>query len=407
MERSKLLVVDDEANMRATLRANLERKDYSIMEAEDGVEALEVLSKNDIPLVVTDLKMPRMDGITLLKTMYEKYPHIKSIMITAHGTVQDAVMATKLGAYDYITKPFDFNELESAVKRALASEESDQEPRFATNSEKNIKPFIGETSVMKEVMDVIQRVADSDSSVLVTGETGTGKELVAKAIHHSSSRSSRPFVAVNCSAIPATLLESELFGHEKGAFTGASSMHIGRFELANKGTLFLDEIGEMAPELQAKLLRVLQERSFERVGGSATIHSDFRLVTATNRDLESEVENGNFREDLFYRIGVIPISLPPLRKRGGDIVLLLDYFMELFSKKLGAEKKEFTDDALDTIKSYNWPGNIRELENMVERCMVLTKGQKIDIGNLPPKIRRSRDQIGDGFGIIQTKTKEP
>jgi DNA-binding NtrC family response regulator len=391
----KILIVDDEANMRVTLRANLERKGYKVLEAEDGVEALDVLQRNDVPLVITDLKMPKMDGISLLLTMYEKYPHVKSIMISAHGTLKDAVQATKLGAFDYLAKPFDFTELETTIKRALSREESDEEPRFATNNAANLVPIIGQSLKMKEVADLIKQVAAADSSVLITGETGTGKELAAKSIHNSSKRAEQPFVAVNCSALSPTLLESELFGHEKGAFTGAVQSHIGRFELADKGTLFLDEVGEMPVDLQVKLLRVIQEKTFERVGGTAPIRSDFRLIVATNRNLEEEVKTGRFREDLFYRLSVIPVVLPPLRDRKDDIPLLVDYFFKLFTEKTGTGAKTFSSAAMKRLLGYEWPGNIRELENTVERCMVLTVGREIPEEKLPLNILRGAGKALD------------
>ncbi len=383
-----VLVVDDNANMRIMLRADLERLGHSVHEAGNGVEALLLLERKPIDVVITDLKMPEMDGKTLLSKAKPIYPDVLFIMISAHGTIQDAVEAMKLGAADYITKPFETSEIERIMAKSENQVDNASEPLLFPASGK--KEMIGKSRLMEEIRGLIERVAASDATVLILGESGTGKELVARAIHEESPRKAGPFIAVNCAAFAEGILESELFGHEKGAFTGAASMRAGRFELADRGTLFLDEIGDISPAVQVKLLRVLQERSFERVGGVREIKSDFRLITATNRDIGEEIKNKRFREDLYYRISIVPITLPPLRERREDIPLLIDYFIHAFNRRLKTKVQGISPKALGKLMACQWPGNIRELENVIERTMVFTKDSVIDEADLPPQIQQNK-----------------
>ncbi|MEL6347994.1 MAG: sigma-54 dependent transcriptional regulator [Myxococcota bacterium] len=368
--RGRILIVDDEPSIRKVLHAQLKRAGYDVTTAPDGAAAIARLEAEPFALLISDLKMPGVGGMELLSFCKVNLPGLPVILITAHGTVDSAVEAIKIGAYDYITKPFDRDELQSVIAKALRagaansrSLHEDAAGRFA---------IIGRTPAMRRIYDRIEKVADKPSTVLITGESGTGKELVASALHDNSSRQDKPFIRVNCGAIPESLFESELFGHEKGAFTGAAASKPGRFELADKGTLFLDEIGELPLGMQVKLLRVLQDGSFERVGGLRSQTVDVRLIAATNRDLHQEVKDGNFREDLFYRLSVIPISLPPLRERIDDIPLLVEHFIKKFNPRLGTDIKSLTPEALAALMAHSWPGNIRELENLMERSMLLS-----------------------------------
>jgi DNA-binding NtrC family response regulator len=320
----------------------------------------------------------------VLKHVTARYPHVPVIVITAHGTVDTAVEALKLGAFDYVTKPFDRMELHQAVKKAVRTRELNKLYASAEPGERGRYRIIGQSAPMLEVYEVIERVADTPSTVLITGESGTGKELIARALHENSARSDRPFVRVNCAAIPPDLIESELFGYEKGAFTGAVTSKPGRFELAHEGTLFLDEIGEIPVSMQVKLLRALQEQEFERVGGIKTIRVDVRLIAATNRELEEEIREGRFREDLYYRLNVVLVHLAPLRERPTDIPLLLAHVLEKLNTRLKRQVRGFTDEALGRLMTYAWPGNIRELENVVERCLLFCDGELIDVEHLPP-----------------------
>ncbi len=383
---ARILVADDEQNIRRVLSATLEKEGYQVIAARDGEEAIAQLSKSEIHVVVTDLRMPKADGMQILTYVQRNRPHIPVIVITAHGTVDNAVAALKAGAFDYITKPFEKSELIATIAKAVKTENLARKDFHAPPTEPGRYRIIGQTQKMSAVYDIIDKVADTPSTVLITGESGTGKELIAAALHHNSSRKDRPFIKINCAAIPRELMESELFGYEKGAFTGAVGSKPGRFELADRGTLFLDEIAEVPIDMQVKMLRALQEAEFERVGGIQTIHVDVRLVVATNRNLEKAVEDGEFRDDLYYRLNVVPIHLPPLRDRKEDIPLLVKHFIEKFKTRLGRAVTGIGKDALNILVNYRWPGNIRELENVTERCILFTEGQQIEMADLPAEL---------------------
>ena len=393
--RKQILLAEDEINLRRVLGAQLARDGYDVLTAVDGQEALDLMRENYVDLVITDLRMPRMDGMALLKGITVEKPGVPVIMITAHGTVDTAVEALKLGAFDYVTKPFDRDDFRKVVANAARTsdlrQESDVEAEKGGSSEVTGRfGLIGRGGTMLEVYAIIDRVADTPSTVLITGESGTGKELIARALHEHASRRDKPFIRVNCAAIPHELLESELFGYEKGAFTGAVGSKPGRFELAHGGTLFLDEIGEIPISMQVKLLRALQEHEFERVGGIKTIQVDVRLVAATNRDLQDAIREQRFREDLYYRLNVVQIRLPPLRERKNDIPLLVGHFVKRFRERLN--KPNVTgvrDEAMDLLLTHPWPGNIRELENVIERCMLFSDGTLIEKRDLPPELLRS------------------
>ncbi len=384
-----ILVIDDDPTVRDVLNEFLISEGYEVALAEDGVKGLEALKTTSFDVVLLDLMMPGMHGIEVLKQMQDTINSpTPCIIITAHGTIQNAVEAMKLGAYDYVTKPFRLEEVGIIIKRAIEFVGIKKENlRLKQELKKRYKfhGLIGSSTAMQRVYDLIEKIADTDSTVLITGESGTGKELVAKILHYNSSRSDRKFVPLNCAAIPKDLLESELFGHEKGAFTGAVNTRIGRFELANGGTLFLDEIGELDPNLQVKLLRVLQEREFERIGSTKTIKVDVRIIAATNRDLEELVSEGKFREDLFYRLNVIQIHLPPLRQRKEDIPLLVDFFLQKQSEMKKKDPPIINKQIMKVFLSYHWPGNVRELENLIERLTILNSGEEVGINDLPPK----------------------
>ncbi len=387
-----VLVVDDEESIREGLRNLLELEGFSVETAADGREALHKTAEFLPDAAVVDLKMPNMDGHTFLKEVKHIDPELPVIFLTGHGTIEDAVKAMQNGAYDFITKPPNTNHLILLIKRAINErnlKRENKQLKERIREKTGLEKIVGESPAIRKVKEQIKLIAPTDATVLITGESGTGKELVAEAIHQLSPRRNGPFVKVSCAALPETLLESELFGHEKGAFTGAVSSRKGRFELANGGTIFLDEIGEISPRVQVKLLRVIQEKEFERVGGEKTIKVDIRIITATNRDLEKEVKKGNFREDLYYRLRVINIHLPPLRERKEDIPLLLNHFLEEFSKRYSRNIKGFTQKAVEILTSYDWPGNIRELQNVVESCVVLAQGEWIDEDDLPSFIKRT------------------
>jgi DNA-binding NtrC family response regulator len=385
--RPRIVVADDEPNLRKVLGAILARDGYQVLEARDGEEALQLVDST-VAILITDLRMPRLDGMGLLRRMAVDHPEVPVIMITAHGSVDSAVEAVKLGAFDYIEKPFEQAQIQQIVQKALKTHELDQRAPRALQVAGGPGRFglVGASPALEQVFGVIEKVADTPSTVLISGESGTGKELIARALHANSSRRQGPFIKINCAAIPKTLMESELFGYEKGAFTGAVGSKPGRFELADAGTLFLDEIGEIPIEMQVKLLRVLQESEFERVGGIKTIKVDVRLVTATNRDLAREVQAGAFREDLFYRLNVVPIHLPPLRERRSDIPLLVDHFVAKFNERLKKQVSGIEPDALERLVAHPWPGNIRELENVLERTIVFCEGARILKSDLPPEI---------------------
>jgi len=388
--KPRILIVDDEKNTRIGLKAGLQHG-YDIVLAKDGFEALAFIHKSVVDLVLTDLKMPGMDGLELLKQITQQEHHIPVILLTAYGSVETAVHAIKEGAYDYVSKPINLDELEIIIARALSQETLKKENEYLKSQ---LKPGVkfgdmtGSSDAMQSVFENIQQVASSTISVLIEGKSGTGKELVARAIHSMGNRKGQPFIAVNCASLSEGLLESELFGHEKGAFTGAIEQKKGRFELADGGTLFLDEIGEIDSRLQVKLLRVLQEQAFERVGGTKTIHVNVRFVCATNVDLFDAVQKGKFREDLYYRINGMIIHLPLLSQRKEDIPLLADEFLREFSNQTHKRNLRFSQAVHDALLTYDWPGNIRELRNSIENMALMTKTQEIQFADLPEQIRR-------------------
>lgn len=386
-----ILIADDETNIRKVLAAMLRRLGHRVIQAPDGAQAMAELKLNDVSVIITDLRMPHTDGMSLLKHALRHYPDIPVIVLTAYGTVDIAVEALKLGAFDFVTKPFDADALGAIVAKALGQLDANRKELQAADPSANAPEhgrfgIISISPMMQQVFRIIERVADTPSSVLISGESGTGKELIAKALHQQSSRRNKPFIRINCAAIPENLVESELFGYEQGAFTGANNAKPGRFELADGGTLFLDEIGEIPPETQVKLLRVLQESEFERVGAIKTTRVDVRLIAATNRELSKEIEHGRFRDDLYYRLNVVPIALPPLRDRLIDIPLLVQYFVEKNNLRLNRKVKEITDEAIAALQRYPWPGNIRELENLIERTLLFIDGERIDVEDLPTEI---------------------
>ncbi|MBI2875842.1 MAG: sigma-54-dependent Fis family transcriptional regulator [Candidatus Tectomicrobia bacterium] len=388
VSQSSILVVEDEANIRKILAAFLRREGHRVTEAADGLAARDCLARDAFQAVITDQKMPRMDGLALLAHCVERYPEIPVILITAHGTIETAVKAMKEGAFDYITKPFEEAELLNVVRKAVGvSAKRRKEPTVAW-ADLPKYGIVGRSSAMQAVFRLIDKVADSPATVLLAGETGTGKELIARALHGQSARRDKPFIAINCGAIPDNLVESELFGYERGAFTGAVTSKPGRFELSDGGTLFLDEIGELKKEVQVKLLRVLQEQVFERVGGVKTLRMDARLIAATNRDLALEVKEDRFRKDLYYRLNVVAIQVPPLQERVEDIPTLVHYFIERFNRQLGRKVRTVTDEALQALLAYPYPGNIRELENILERAVLLADGETIGLPDLPPELRK-------------------
>ncbi len=406
----QVLVVDDEANLRKVLVAQLSRDGYEVHAVEDGEAAKEFLGEHHIDLVITDLRMPRCDGMELLRWALADDPERPVVMITAHGTVDTAVEALKLGAFDYITKPFDKDELRQIVGKALKTRDLAGAELAPPAPDAGMPPgrfrIIGQSPQIQEVYNVIEKVADTPTSVLITGESGTGKELVARALHESSSRRDKPFIRLNCAAIPKDLMEAELFGYERGAFTGAVTSKPGKFELAHGGTLFLDEIGEIPVEMQVKLLRALQESEFERVGGIKTISVDVRLVTATNRDLKDMIGKSNFREDLFYRLNVVPIHLPALRERTNDIPLLVDHFLVKFNDRLKKKIEGCAPDAMQKLIAYPWPGNIRELENVIERAVLFCDDHRLAHKDLTPEVRNERASITPPPGAVAPVTHE-
>jgi nitrogen regulation protein NR(I) len=382
-----VLIVDDELNIRRVLAAMLAREGYEVTTAADGEQALAVLHKTPVHVIVTDLVMPRLGGMELLARASTDWPDIPVIVITAHGTVDSAVQALKAGAFDYITKPFEQEELKKVIAKASRAHEVERTNVHAPGTGEKPPPLVGQSPAMRQIYEMIAKVADSPSTVLITGESGTGKELIARELHSGSSRRDKPLIKVNCAAIPKDLVESELFGYERGAFTGAVGSKPGRFELADGGTLFLDEIGEIPIEMQVKLLRALQESEFERVGGIKTLQVDVRLIAATNRDLKALIADGRFREDLYYRLAVVPISLPPLRDRRQDIPLLVEHFIGKYNQRLGKRVDRIDDEAMQVLLGYGWPGNIRELENLMERSVLFADGPVIQGSSLPDSLR--------------------
>ena len=384
----KILIADDEKNMIWAMKKALKDERYRLITASDGEEAVKLTMEEEPDLILLDLRMPKLDGMEALKEIRRMDDKIPVIMLTAHGTMESAVEAMKLGALDYLSKPFDIDELKIIIERALDIGNMQQQIAFLTEElERSTgKSIIGSSEKMNEVLEIVNRVANSNATVLITGESGTGKELIANAIHYNGSRRDKPYIKVNCGALPEGLLESELFGHERGAFTGAVARKPGRFERAEGGTIFLDEVGELTPAVQVKLLRVLQEKEFERVGGIETIKANVRVIAATNRDLREMVNQGTFREDLFYRLNVIPIELPPLRQRKADIPSLIDHFVERFCKEMGRNKISFDKEAIDILINYPWKGNIRELENVIERIVILNQGEQVSKMALPKEV---------------------
>ncbi|MCI5065374.1 sigma-54 dependent transcriptional regulator [bacterium] len=373
MAELQVLVADDDPQMQLALKAGLSRGGHTVTIVPDGLAAVEALREGQFDLLITDQRMPKMTGLELLATVQEEYSHLPVIMITAHGTINQAVDAMQRGAADFISKPFTNEELQRVVDRVVAPEVAAHR-EFKRESGAMGRPIVTHDPLMKRVLEVSESVARSDATVLVQGESGTGKELIARLIHDASPRVHQPFVAVNCAALPDTLLESELFGHEKGAFTGAQTRKIGKFELAHGGTILLDEISEMELALQAKLLRVLQEREVDRVGGKSPISVDVRVVATTNRNLEDMVKQGKFRADLYYRLNVIPLTLPPLRQRQGDVILLTNFFLKKF---LGNDAPVLPSDVAKALSEHSWPGNVRELQNAVERAAILSSGREL------------------------------
>jgi len=391
MARGSILVVDDSHAVRDNLSELLAAEGYEVDSCANGREALQLLQDHSYDVVVTDLSMPEVDGMGVLAYLVEHFPETSCIIITGYGTIKTAVDAMRLGAYDYLCKPIESQEILMVIARALEHQRLWRENlrlKKQLREKFGFDNIIGISDPMVQVFDLIRKVADTDSTVLITGESGTGKELVARAIHYHSQRQANPLIPVNCAAIPEDLLESELFGHEKGAFTHAIRTRIGRFEQAHGGTIFLDEIGDMSPALQVKILRVLQDRQFERIGGNRTIKVDIRVVAATNKDLEQLVQQGRFREDLYYRLNVIPIHLPPLRERQSDIPILVNHFLQEFSHKKKKSLQRVTPAAMRLLTAYHWPGNVRELENLMERLVILSEGDTLDVPDLPEHLHQ-------------------
>lgn len=390
MMKFSILVIDDEKNIRTGLKAALELDGYEVLLAADGDEGMELALHGDVDLVITDLRMPGVSGEEILRRVTSESPGIPVIVLTGHGTVENAVEAMRSGAYDFLTKPLNLDRLSLLVKRALQSRElvlQNRELEREMDDRKSFEHIIGKSPAMLKVFEVVKRVAPTKASVLITGESGVGKELIANALHNLSPRKDSPFVKVHCAALAETLLESELFGHEKGAFTGAVSRKRGRFELAHSGTIFLDEIGEIDQSVQIKILRVLQEKKFERVGGEETLEVDVRVVTATNRDLEREIAEGRFREDLFYRLNVVRIHVPSLRERKDDLPLMISAFIGEFAAENGKTIEGIDPKARSALYAYDWPGNVRQLRNCIESAVVLSSGPNITLEDIPPSIR--------------------
>jgi two-component system response regulator HydG len=389
-EKPKILVVDDEESHRIMLRAVLKDEGYEVVKAADGSEAVRAVEQEPFDLVLLDVRMKTMDGIEALNEIRKISPLIPVLIMTAYASVKTAVEALKAGAFDYLTKPLDIEELKILIEKALELyhlREENLTLKERLGDRFDFSKIIGKSRKMIELFDTLSLVAPTDATILILGESGTGKELVANAIHHNSFRKSQPFIKISCSALPETLLESELFGHERGAFTGAIARREGRFQLAHRGTIFLDEVGEMSPTTQMKLLRVLQEKEFEPLGSVQTLKVDVRVIAATNKDLDQEVKKGRFREDLFYRLNVVPISLPPLRERKEDIPALAQHFFEVYRDKNQKGLKDISNKTMDLLSRYDWPGNIRELENCLERAVIMARGEVIAPADLPPHIQ--------------------
>ncbi len=406
---ASVLIVEDDEKMRDLLRKIITREGYPVEEAANGDAALTLIEKNVYDIVLTDVKMPGLDGIELLKEIKKISARTYVIIMTAFGTIGSAVEAMKQGAYDYISKPFKLDEIQILIRKILEEKALRQEVdhlRKEVRRRYRFNNIIGKSKEMQEVFDLIEKISPGKSTILIHGKSGTGKELVAKAIHYNSPRRNKPFVPVNCSAIPETLLESELFGHIKGAFTGAVATHVGLFEEADGGTLFLDEVGELSPAIQVKLLRVLQEREIKPVGGTQSRKIDIRLITATNRDLHEMVKEGTFREDLYYRLNVIPIHLPPLKVRTEDIPLLVRHFLTRFGKENQRPEMTISREALHPLMNYSWPGNIRELENIIERAVILCKENEVTRDDLPPHLLQESADNRRGPDLLHLSLRE-
>lgn len=395
MKDYNILIIDDEAAQRDILAGYLKKKGYKIFSASSGKEGIDIAKSNAVDIILSDYKMPDLNGIEVLEQVKKINPEISYIIVTAYGTVENAVRAMRLGAFDYISKPVDLDELDLMIERIIDHRNLKSENQLLKTQLQDkykISSIVSHSPKMEEVINIAARVSESKATVLITGENGTGKEVLAKAIHYLSSRKDKPFVAVNVPALTETLLESELFGHEKGAFTGADKMRKGRFEISDGGTLFLDEVGDIPQSIQVKLLRVLQEHKFERVGGTDQIEVDVRIIAATNKNLEQKIKDGTFREDLFYRLNVVSINIPPLRERKEDIIPMIESFIEKFSKENNKEKLEISKEAVDILMRYNFPGNVRELENIIERSVVLTRGKIITVDDLPMNIKGFKEE---------------
>ena len=403
--KPKILVVDDDMSLRKMLEAVLTDDGYDVKEADDGQHAIEFVEEQFYDLILMDIRMTRMGGIEALKRIKKLSPGIPVIIMTAYASVETAREALKSGAFDYLTKPLDIDELKLIVQRALRHHQLEQENRYLRerlDDRFDFSNIIGNSRPMKNLFETLAQVAPTDATVLITGESGTGKEIVANAIHQNSPRCHKPMIKVNCAALPETLLESELFGHEKGAFTGATNRTRGRFQLAHQSTIFLDEISEMTPATQAKILRTLQEREVEPLGSSSTVKIDTRIISATNKDLENEIREGRFRDDLYYRLNVVRTEIPPLRKRREDIPLLADFFLKQYVEKNRKLVKGFTPRAMDAIMRHDWPGNVRELENLVERAVIMTRGDMITLDEFPNTINHPFSEIDEVENELST-----
>ncbi len=408
MERATILIVEDEETQRSLLSGLLQKEGYTVEEAGNGANAIDLFRTKTIDLVLLDFKLPDMDGLAILKGIKEINPEVEIIMITAYGSIENAVNALKAGASEYLTKPIDLDDLLFKIKKIENKKHLVHENRVLKEALKDrlkSEDFIYTSEKMGEVVSLITRIAKTDSTCIIEGESGVGKEVVFNLVHQLSSRRNQPLVKVNCAAIPETLLESELFGYEKGAFTGAFQRKIGKFELANKGTVFLDEIGDLTPLLQAKLLRVIQEKELERLGGLHPVKIDVRLIVATNRNLEEEVKKGSFREDLYYRLNVVKIVVPPLRERKEDIPLLMDFFVKKYATRYKKNIAGFTRESRDQLIKYDYPGNVRELENMIERAIVLARGDHITLEDIPhlseSNIVQAEGGIKETVGVVE------
>jgi DNA-binding NtrC family response regulator len=414
MKDYSILIIDDEEAQRNVLKGYLEKKGFKLFSAASGTEGVKVVNNNVVDIILSDFKMPDITGLEVLEQVKKINPEISFVILTAYGTIENAVKAMRLGAFDYISKPVDLDELDLLLDRIIENKNLKSEIQLLKIQLKEkfkIDSFISNSPKMEEVLSVASRAADSKATVLISGESGTGKEVLAKSIHFASSRKDKPFIAVNIPALPETLLESELFGHEKGAFTGAEKSKKGRFELADGGTIFLDEIGDIPLNLQVKLLRVLQEHQIERLGSTEHINIDVRIIAATHQNLEHKIKDGSFREDLFYRLNIVSLNIPPLRERKEDILTLIDYFIEKYSKENNKQKLSLSKEAVDALLKYNFPGNVRELENIIERSVVLSRNDIITLNDLPNvvkgfKVEKESDVKEEGTLVDQVEKLE-